>query len=60
MPVPPGDDERAALFAAVPQRGRGTGRVGRAATGESNLPWPATPLLGRERELEDISTFVRE
>jgi predicted ATPase/DNA-binding XRE family transcriptional regulator len=54
------DDERAALFAAVPERGRGAGRVGRAATGESNLPWPATPLLGRERELEEISTFLRE
>ena len=54
------NDERAALFAAVPKRGRSTGRVGRAATGESSVPWPTTPLLGRERELGEVHAFLRE
>jgi predicted ATPase/DNA-binding XRE family transcriptional regulator len=54
------DDERAALFAAVPTRGHGADAVDRATTAESNLPWPATPLLGREREREELRTILRE
>jgi predicted ATPase/DNA-binding XRE family transcriptional regulator len=54
------DDERAALFAAVAQRGPDAGPGGRASSEESPLPWPTTPLLGRERELAEISTLLRE
>ncbi len=55
------DEERAALLAAVPKRSRAasSGRqVGTAASALSTLPNPATPLLGRERELEDITDLL--
>ena len=58
------EDERASLLAAVQRTGRGDGAT--AATPKSavpatatddlrpSLPTPATPLLGRERELEEV------
>jgi predicted ATPase/DNA-binding XRE family transcriptional regulator len=51
------EDERAALFAAVPKRGG-------APTEEAvdvltpPLPVPSTPLVGRERDLEEIETLL--
>ena len=51
------EDERAALFAAVPRRGS-------TATGlppevpSSTLPVSPTPLVGRERNLEEIKTLL--
>ena len=52
------EDERAALVAAAPKRGRA------AAKGEAvndlapTLPVPPTPLVGRERNLEEIKTLL--
>jgi transcriptional regulator with XRE-family HTH domain len=51
------EEERAALFAAVPKRGSG-GRVVLAVTPEPALPELPTPLVGRERELEEIKAFI--
>jgi len=49
------EDERAALFAAVPGRGEeGTPKV----TPNLILPEPPTPLVGRERDLKVLSTFL--
>jgi predicted ATPase/DNA-binding XRE family transcriptional regulator len=51
------EDERAALFAAVPKRGR-------TPTGEAvdvlapSLPVPSTQLVGREQDLEEIETLL--
>jgi predicted ATPase/DNA-binding XRE family transcriptional regulator len=51
------EDERAALFAAVPKRGRApTERA--ADVLASPLPVPSTPLIGRERDLEEIETLL--
>jgi predicted ATPase/DNA-binding XRE family transcriptional regulator len=52
------EDERAALFAAVPKRGSG-GRTVLAVAPEPTLPVPPTPLVGRERDLEEIRGFLR-
>jgi transcriptional regulator with XRE-family HTH domain len=49
------EEERAALFAAVPKRG-GTSA---AAPEEPTLPVPPTPLVGRERELEEVTVLLR-
>src|SRR3712207_2646118 len=49
------EEERAALFAAVPKRG---GKA-RAADFEPTLPVPPTPLVGRERELEEVAVLLR-
>jgi predicted ATPase/transcriptional regulator with XRE-family HTH domain len=64
-----GDDERAALIAAVPTRARAaasatagevTGAGDVAPTGRSReLPVPTTELLGRERDLERVCDLVR-
>jgi transcriptional regulator with XRE-family HTH domain len=51
------EEERADLFAAVPKRGSG-GRAVLAAAPEPTLPMPTTPLVGRERELEEIKAFI--
>src|SRR5215216_326071 len=53
-------NERAALFVAVPKRGSVDAPVGPALATESNLPTPSTSLLGRERELAEIRTFLQE
>jgi predicted ATPase/DNA-binding XRE family transcriptional regulator len=52
------EDERAALFAAVPKRGSG-GRTVLAVAPEPTLPMPPTPLVGRERDLEEVTGFLR-
>ena len=54
------ENERAALFVAVPKRGSVDAPVGPALATESNLPIPSTSLLGRERELAEIRTFLQE
>jgi transcriptional regulator with XRE-family HTH domain len=53
------EEERAALFAAVPKRGSGGSAV-RAVAPEPALPVPPTPLVGRERDLEEIKTFLAQ
>jgi len=52
------EDERAALFAAVPKRGSG-GRTVLAVAPEPTLPMPPTPLVGRERDVQEIRGFLR-
>jgi predicted ATPase/DNA-binding XRE family transcriptional regulator len=51
------EDERAALFAAVPRRSGG-GRAYLAGAPEPVLPTPPTPLVGRERDLEGVKAFL--
>ena len=50
------EHERAALFAAVPRRGDATALP--TAAPSSALPVPPTPLVGRERDLEEIKTLL--
>ena len=54
------ENERASLLAAVPKRGSAATASAPATVPKSNLLAPSTPLLGRERELVEISTFLRE
>src|SRR5215216_2795002 len=49
--------KRSALLAAVPNR---HAEAPTAAQEQPKLPVPRTPLLGRERELEEIQGFLRE
>jgi transcriptional regulator with XRE-family HTH domain len=51
------DEERASLLAAVPERGRGGHRTLTVAP-ELSLPEPPTPVVGRERDLEEIKAFL--
>jgi predicted ATPase/transcriptional regulator with XRE-family HTH domain len=51
------EDERAALFAAVPKRGSG-GRTVLVVAPEPTLPMPPTPLVGRERNVQEIRGFL--
>jgi predicted ATPase/DNA-binding XRE family transcriptional regulator len=51
------EDERAALFAAVPRRG-GKVVATPAAVHEPTLPVPPTPLVGRERDLEEVAGLL--
>jgi predicted ATPase/transcriptional regulator with XRE-family HTH domain len=51
------EDERAALLAAVPKRG-GIGNAAPVVT-ESAPPVPPAPLVGRERDVEEIGGFLR-
>src|SRR3712207_457253 len=50
------DDERAALVAAVPRRE--SNRSSQAALPEFLLPTPPTPLVGRERDLREITGLL--
>ncbi len=52
------EDERASLLAAVPKRGESSGDVPTARSGPP-LPMPPTPLVGRERDLEGVTGFLR-
>jgi predicted ATPase/DNA-binding XRE family transcriptional regulator len=52
-------EERAALFAAVPKRGS-SNRSAQAVAPEPTLPMPPTPLVGRERDLEEIKAFLAQ
>ena len=52
-------EERASLLAAVPKRGY-SASIGSVSASEPDLPAPATPLLGREKELEEVRGFLQE
>jgi predicted ATPase/DNA-binding XRE family transcriptional regulator len=52
------EDERVALLAAVPRRGGG--RAAPATADAPALPIPPTPLLGRERDLRDVTDLLRQ
>ena len=57
------EEERTSLLAAVPKRGEvGAGSSGSSDAPESarspDLPNPATPLVGRERDLEEVAGLV--
>jgi predicted ATPase/DNA-binding XRE family transcriptional regulator len=54
------DDERAALLSVPQKQGSAHVPLAPAPATESKLPVPSTSLLGREQELIDISTFLRE
>jgi len=51
--------ERVNLFAAVPRRAADTGAAAPEPGVPSAVPTPFTPLLGRERELEEIGSLLR-
>jgi predicted ATPase/DNA-binding XRE family transcriptional regulator len=53
------ESERTSLFAAVPRRGAPPPAAPATAL-ELSLPTPPTTLLGREQELEEIRTYLRE
>jgi predicted ATPase/DNA-binding XRE family transcriptional regulator len=53
------EQERAALFAAVPKRGN-RGHTALAVAPELTLPLPPTPLVGRERDLQEIKSFLAQ
>ena len=52
------EDERAALLAAAPKRGRATAKGEEVDVLAPTLPVPPTPLVGRERNLEEIKTLL--
>jgi predicted ATPase/DNA-binding XRE family transcriptional regulator len=52
------EDERAALFAAVPKRGGAPAEEAGDAI-EPTLPTLPTPLVGRERDLREIKSLLR-
>jgi predicted ATPase/DNA-binding XRE family transcriptional regulator len=49
---------RSSLLAAVPGRGKTTAEVAAASELEASLPSPPTPLVGRERELEEVRELL--
>src|SRR3712207_5060502 len=51
------ENERSSLFAAVPKRG-GTPTEEAVDVLALTLPVPSTPLVGRERDLEEIKTLL--
>jgi predicted ATPase/DNA-binding XRE family transcriptional regulator len=51
------ENERSSLFAAVPKRG-GTPTEEAVGVLAPTLPVPSTPLVGRERDLEEIETLL--
>jgi predicted ATPase/DNA-binding XRE family transcriptional regulator len=54
------EEERAALLSTVPKEAGAHASLVPTSATRSNLPRPSTPLLGRERELEEIRTFLQE
>ena len=54
------EEERAALLSAVTKEGSPDVSLVPSPATESNLPKPSTSLLGRERELVEIRTFLQE
>ena len=52
------EDDRAALFAAVPKRGPTPEEE--VVVLAPTLPVPSTPLVGRERDLEEIETLLAQ
>ena len=54
------EEERTALLSAVPKEGSADASLVPAPSTESSLPTPSTSLLGRERELGEIRTFLQE
>jgi transcriptional regulator with XRE-family HTH domain len=54
------EEERSLLLADMPQRYKAAVPAAPATVLDLNLPTPSTPLLGRERELGEISAFLRE
>jgi predicted ATPase/DNA-binding XRE family transcriptional regulator len=54
------ESERAALLASVPRRGAAAAPAAPAIATELAVTVPHTPLLGRERELEEIEAFLRD
>jgi predicted ATPase/DNA-binding XRE family transcriptional regulator len=53
-----GEEDRASLLAAVPERGGGAPPVADAAPPPPLLPRAATPLVGRERELSEVTGLL--
>ena len=53
------ENEQAALFASIPKQGTAAPAAPAIVT-EVAITVPHTPLLGRERELEEIETFLRD
>jgi predicted ATPase/DNA-binding XRE family transcriptional regulator len=53
------ENEQAALLASVPKQGTAASAAPAIVT-ELAITVPHTPLLGRERELEEIETFLRD
>src|SRR3712207_4377095 len=53
------EEERAALLEAVPKRG-GTPAEETVDVLAPTLPVPSTPLIGRERDLEEIETLLAQ
>ncbi|MDQ3923581.1 MAG: helix-turn-helix domain-containing protein, partial [Actinomycetota bacterium] len=53
------ENERTSLFAAVPKRG-GTPTEDAVDVLAPALPVPSTPLVGRERDLEEIKTLLAQ
>ena len=52
------EDERASLLASVPGRGAGPIVAPAAGSGPNLPPAPPTPLVGREKELEEVAGFL--
>jgi predicted ATPase/DNA-binding XRE family transcriptional regulator len=54
------EEERASLLATVPKLGETAQSAEVVSTALSELPHPATPLVGREREVEEASNLLTE
>jgi predicted ATPase/DNA-binding XRE family transcriptional regulator len=54
------EEERVALLSAVTKEGSTDASLVPAPSTESSLPTPSTSLLGRERELGEIRTFLQK
>jgi predicted ATPase/DNA-binding XRE family transcriptional regulator len=54
------EQERTALLSAVPKEGGADASLVSAPATEPDLPRPTTSLLGREREMAEIRTYLQE